>query len=762
MPGGIEARRRPRAASAPRRTGASAAGGPRRGRRRSRRRASARARRRACPRGRRSGPRRGRARGTRTIGTPAPVISRIPTARRWRLDPGGAGRERRAQDLEAERAPAQRLRELHAAVRGDRQRRRRGAVAASAHERRPADGLARRLQAQLAARSRGAAASTRATPCARRATSRSTTAASRRTRSRPGSPAGPRSGPRTRTSRRARPPSASIALSGARASTVPQPSAVHARAAGGAICRSSPRSPSWRSRTSTAPAVPRRGSRRNGSSPAVRSNRYVRPVRVEVAARERALGEHRRPQRLAHPHAGDAQLADPAGALRHVLGRAARARSAPAASARRAGRAGAGSSPACTGNVRPATSTAVTFARRSEYGSSSIASTSRGRVEADLEPVARLLERAVGLPVRRRVAVEGRERPPLGELRVGGRERHAQVARAVVDRDGLPVGAARREQVQHRRVGRERVVGGERRAVVLRHPRGREHAPAVGVGDHDLAAPGAARPRRRVARVGDPPARQRAERGQAGERVGAAVDHRRARVGLDAHQRPRARAVPGAHARQRRARRRACRPRAARAAPAPRPRRARRAGRARRRRRRRRPRRCASGRRRRPRPPCAPTAGRAAGRAGRAARAAAARARRPSRAGRPSAGRRRAPRSARPPAGRPARAGSRRPSRPSRSTRRAARAARPRGRRPPRSRRRGRPPRSTRAGCGPRSAASRAPGRARAASTPPRRARRARQRATGARGRGRAATAPPGRPQPARQASASASSGPAL
>ena len=35
--------------------------------------------------------------------------------------------------------------------------------------------------------------------------------------------------------------------------------------------------------------------------------------------------------------------------------------------------------PCSTGNVRPATSTAVTFARRSEYGISSIASTSVGR-----------------------------------------------------------------------------------------------------------------------------------------------------------------------------------------------------------------------------------------------------------------------------------------------------------------------------------------------------------------------------------------------
>ena len=47
-----------------------------------------------------------------------------------------------------------------------------------------------------------------------------------------------------------------------------------------------------------APAEPCSGSRRNGSSPVVRWNRYVRFLRVQVGAGQRALGQHRRPQRL--------------------------------------------------------------------------------------------------------------------------------------------------------------------------------------------------------------------------------------------------------------------------------------------------------------------------------------------------------------------------------------------------------------------------------------------------------------------------------
>ena len=161
----------------------------------------------------------------------------------------------------------------------------------------------------------------------------------------------------------------------------------------------------------------------------------------------------------------------------------------------------------------------------------------------------RLLERAIALPVRGGVTVERRERPPLGKLRVGGRERRPQVARALVRRDGLPVAAAPGERLEHGGVGRERVVGSQRPAVVLRHPRSREHAPAVGVGDHDLAGP-AHIARGRVAGVGHPAVGQRAERGQPRERVRAAVHDRRALVGLQAHHRPRARPVPGPHARQ--------------------------------------------------------------------------------------------------------------------------------------------------------------------------------------------------------------------
>ncbi len=67
----------------------------------------------------------------------------------------------------------------------------------------------------------------------------------------------------------------SSASSGAVAAALAQPSTVYVRAVGGWKTRVMPVSPSRRSRTSAAPAGPRLGVRRNGSSPVVRWNRYV-------------------------------------------------------------------------------------------------------------------------------------------------------------------------------------------------------------------------------------------------------------------------------------------------------------------------------------------------------------------------------------------------------------------------------------------------------------------------------------------------------
>ena len=79
----------------------------------------------------------------------------------------------------------------------------------------------------------------------------------------------PKNSPRTPASR-------SIAGSTTSLGTLPQPSTSQVRAAGGENTRVRPRSPSPRSRTSAALAEPCSLSRRNGSSPVVRWNTYVR------------------------------------------------------------------------------------------------------------------------------------------------------------------------------------------------------------------------------------------------------------------------------------------------------------------------------------------------------------------------------------------------------------------------------------------------------------------------------------------------------
>ncbi len=110
------------------------------------------------------------------------------------------------------------------------------------------------------------------------------------------------------------PASRSSAGSGVDGPALAQPAARHARAAGGANVRVSPGS-----RVAAVAQQPR----------AERAARRVAPERVvagraledvgerrvrEIPAGQRALGQHRRAQRLGDVDAGDPQLADPAGA----------------------------------------------------------------------------------------------------------------------------------------------------------------------------------------------------------------------------------------------------------------------------------------------------------------------------------------------------------------------------------------------------------------------------------------------------------------
>ena len=300
-----------------RRTSGSAAGGLRRGRRRSRRRASAPA---PAPSVPSRSPQRLRTRpprGTRAIGTPAPVISRMPTARRWRSTPdapaGNAARRISRRNVR----PRSGSGSVHAAVRGDvhraatRRRRRRSRTSVGRRTRR---GPAARARSSRTVAGSGAVHSSHAVrPSSHdpiQGRGEPSNALDARKPGRPSKrPDDSNAAPRA-------PASASIALSFARASTVPQPSArprarggrrdhalqpalavlavAHEHGAGGAAARVAPER--------------------------VVAGRALEQVRQagarEVAAGERALGEHGRAQRLAHPHAGDAQLADPARAVR--------------------------------------------------------------------------------------------------------------------------------------------------------------------------------------------------------------------------------------------------------------------------------------------------------------------------------------------------------------------------------------------------------------------------------------------------------------
>ena len=210
-------------------------------------------------------------RRTSSIGTPAPVISRMPTARRWRSTPdapsGNAARRISSRNVRPRSGSGSSTRPSGATSTGGLCRP--SAATRTSVGRRTVSPAGSSRSSRTVAR-RGAVHSSQAVrPSSQEPIHGRGEESNALDARKPGRPSN-----RPEDSKPRGPPtSASMAESSARASTVPHPSAVHERAAGGAICRSSPRSPSWRSRTSSAPAVPRRGSRRNGSSPAVRSNR---------------------------------------------------------------------------------------------------------------------------------------------------------------------------------------------------------------------------------------------------------------------------------------------------------------------------------------------------------------------------------------------------------------------------------------------------------------------------------------------------------
>ena len=363
---GIVRRACPAGTSRRRRTGGSAAAGPRPDRRRSRRRASACAReRRACPRGRRTTRAAARRGVAGTIGTPAPVISRIPTARRCRSTPeapsGNAARRISRRNVRPRSGSGSSTRPSAAT----------GSASVTVPPARRRTSVGRRTVSRGASRRsswtvsrRGVVHSSHAVrPSSHEPIHDRGELSNAREARNPGRPWKRPDDSNVATS--CAPASASTALSGARGSTVPQPSASHARAAGGAICRSIPRWPSWRSRTSTAPAVPLLGSRRNGSSPVVRSNRYVSPVasRSRPASARSASTGGRSASRTRTPGMRSSRIPPaPSGASSGLVTRAIRTRS------ERTPRRPSSSrfQPWRTGKVRPATSTAVTFARRSE------------------------------------------------------------------------------------------------------------------------------------------------------------------------------------------------------------------------------------------------------------------------------------------------------------------------------------------------------------------------------------------------------------
>ena len=506
----------------------------------------------------------------------APAISAMPTARalavRARTCRAGTPR---AGSRAGTRGPRTRLRQRDAAVGGDgRAAATRRSSPAQPHPRRRGARPATGVERQRAAASPRAASSTPATPC--RPSSHEpihgrgvpSNALEARQPGRPWKRAEEsKRAARRRPARRARSPARPRA-------TLTQPSTRPAsRAAGGENTRSSPGSPSPRSRTSARdePAVPRVAAERVVAGRALED--VGQPGACEVAAGQRALGEHRRPQRLGRVHAGDLQLADAAGAVRPRLRAcddAIRTRSAPTP------RSPSGSrfQPSCTAIAcGPPISTAVTLrargrrrAVRSTYG------TSRGRVEAHRRarggPASSARSACQWVAGSPSSAANGRCSGNCGKPGENGAR---TTAIAVVDGDGLRVAAARRTGRAPRRrptAPRPRPASRPRSGPAATATSTRRRLESVITTSRAGAA--AASRATRSAGVGDARRGQRAGAARPASPSARAVDDRlAASARLDPHEPGRRGPVPGAHLRAarrgvaERARRRAAVPRRA-------------------------------------------------------------------------------------------------------------------------------------------------------------------------------------------------------
>ena len=232
-----------------------------------------------------------------------------------------------------------------------------------------------------------------------------------------------------------------------------------------------------------------RASRRNGSSPVVRWNRYVRLCR-DVRAGQRALGQHRRPQRLGRactPGIRSSRM--PAGGRRSPL----------RCVGRRSGRAAASTplqpdrQPVPARVHRKRRPVDLDRGHRRAGGRCTAAAgaspTSRGAVEVDLEHVA-VVRSARGRPAS---ASPRRRRAPRTAGAPGTAGSRARTARAppampVVDRDGL--------RVRPRGNGFSTAASTDGSSsaastgpAFCASRDGTSIAAPVGVGDHDLAAP---------------------------------------------------------------------------------------------------------------------------------------------------------------------------------------------------------------------------------------------------------------------------------
>ena len=247
-----------------------------------------------------------------------------------------------------------------------------------------------------------------------RATGRSTAAGSGRRRSRRGSPDGP--GSATRSVKRPRTPGEPVELGVGDVVGHAGPAVDRPRTGGRrrehaleAQLRVAAVAHERRARRAVLARAPERIVARG----ALEQVREVLPR--EVGAGQRALGQHGRPQRLGRLHVGDLQLADAGGGRVQAFGHDPDAQPVDAHQPDRQrvpARAHRIRRPVDDDRRDPRPAVVV----REQLQVADVAPP----VEDDLEHVPVARQRAVGLPVRRLVAVERRERPVLGELREAG------------------------------------------------------------------------------------------------------------------------------------------------------------------------------------------------------------------------------------------------------------------------------------------------------------------------------------------------------